>query len=749
MSKVLRAYQRDAFVKLKSWIDGGERDLLLESPVGSGKTTTVKALAAAFLRDGGRVVVVLVPQLLLRNQWADAGSWRVGRASYSLPEAEVVEGRTMAPSWWRSAAGVFVTTRQGFARQQTGRALAGCLIVADEGHHCADTTAGARAIAAARERGAVTLLVSATPWATAGEVGSATTKAHRLSDAEYVTAFDADDPSRPPAEYAVDIVRVGAPTAVPTRRRDDSNGATRTAGPATPAEEAHARKICAAMARRWAADGFPRTVMNVPRVFWGEYLRRALVRARKPAHGGVPVVLDLIGDEVDAEAHARLMADSQAARWADVKINVVMSCARMDEGLDWVPCSHVYNAGIPSVPGLILQRWGRAARGKRRIAGYPEEHARARTLVFFTPPGKGTDKGWGPQIETAWILAGCIADYRVMRDWIEERKARGERGPLPVPLTSPAIAEWTGRLAAHVAARGGELAPADARAWLAAKGVAVEVSNAVVRRMQAADARHRAAEEASFGLKVRADRKADAAALIDEFSSPLRSANIVTTMVRLTALDAKELENRMRQIVPWDGLDADRMISFAKKASDEFARRTGERLTAASGACHELNGRTGGGLDMALREVGSSLSKAQGVRLRDMHKEELLSFSRAQISSFMGIHHKPPTVTSGSVCGNMTWNALNQALNKHGTSVSELAEGGVSRRERAARSVLQWISLHGAPPRECSKIEEERKVGRVRAHLRRVAPEWCDSVGIFAVDQSQAGRRAAKTRWSK
>jgi hypothetical protein len=470
-TKILRPYQRAAFDDLSQWIAAGERDLLLESPVGSGKTTTVKALAAERLAAGLRLAVVLVPQRLLREQWADAGRYKIGRKIYALPATVPVEARVMTIAWWRAARGVVVTTRQGFTQlgARLPKALDGVLIVADEGHHCADTTKGAQALAIARKRGAATLLVSATPWATAGEVGSVTTKAHRLPDAEYVASFEADDPSRPPAEYAIDIVRVGKATTNPRLTIDDSASARRAKGPSTDAEEAHARKICGAMAKRWAADGFPRTVMNVPRVFWREHLRRALARAWKAARGGAPDLIDLIGDEIDPVAHGRLKADSEARLWADIKVNAVLSCARMDEGLDWVPCSHVYNAGIPSVAGLILQRWGRAARAKRIIADYPEEHARARTLVFFTPPGKGTDKGWGKQIETAWILAGCIADYQVMRDWIEERRARGERGPLPVPPTSPAVAEWTGRLAAQIAARGGELAPADARAWLAAQ----------------------------------------------------------------------------------------------------------------------------------------------------------------------------------------------------------------------------------------------------------------------------------------
>lgn len=679
----LRGYQVDAFKEITGWLAAGERDLLLESPVGSGKTNTVKAILAAQLAGRIRLAVVLVPQILLEKQWGSEGAWKVGPDTFSLPTAGKVAAADFTPAWLRTAAGVFVMTRQAFTKRAAtldslrGGSLSGVVVVADEGHHCADTTKGALALSAARKRGAVTLLVSATPWATAGEVGSATTKAHRLPDAEYVTSFEADDPSRPPAEYAIDIVRVGKATSNPKLTIDDSASARRAKGPASAAEDAHARKICGAMAMRWAADGFPRTVINVPRVFWRDHLHRALARAWKAARGGTPEIVDLIGDEIDPVAHERLKADSEARRWSDVKVHAVLSCARMDEGLDWVPCSHVYNAGIPSVAGLILQRWGRAARGKRLIVGYPEEHAGARTLVFFTPPGKGTDKGWGKQIETAWILAGCLADYQVMRDWIEERKARGERRPLPVPPTSPAIAEWTGRLAAQVAARGGEMAPADARAWLAAqkKPPAPTIIDAVVRRMQAADARHRAAEEtrASGGLKVRADRKTDAEPLIEGFEAPLRVST--SSILRLTALDVQSVA--AHALPPWNGLHGQALCEFARTA----ARQRTRPPTSASGSCSTLNGFSWSGLRSALGDEGYSLSAVLGRTATRAPGAPWLGLTRTELIAFtVKVAHRRatrPSKHSGvdSLLGGYQWAGLNKALVRVGTSLSSVLGG--------------------------------------------------------------------------
>jgi len=290
--------------------------------------------------------------------------------------------------------------------------------------------------------------------------------------------------------------------------------------------------------------------------------------------------------DLDA-ARARLAQDSAATRWRDVKISAVMSCARMDEGTDWVPCSHVYNVGIPAVPGLILQRWGRAARAKGKIAGYPKRWADARTLVFFTPPGTGEGDTWKAQTEVAWLLGGFLADYRAALEWTQERKARGVKGPLPVPASSPVVAAWRGKLAEQVQRVGGEMSADDARAWLARqkKAPPAEVIDAVVRRMQMQDPKHRAEEDErqASGLRVRAARRPEAAPLIEEvFKTPLRSAPAFESMVEFTAREGKEIAERMRErsgSAPWAGMDIEQMRMFRDRAVAAWTARHGRRPT--------------------------------------------------------------------------------------------------------------------------------------------------------------------------
>jgi len=605
----LRGYQSDACSNLTAWIAAGEQDMLLEMPVGSGKTFTVTHLSADLLAAGTlRAVVVLVPQNLLKDTWGKNGA-------HVLKSARDLD--------WQRAKGLFIVTRQAVTAREEDikalgtRALKGVLVVADEGHHCADANTSGRTLATLRSKGAATLLVSATPWATAGNVGGEGCKSHRLSEVDYVSSFGPDDAHHPPGRFITGRVLVGKPVRDAEDTIDRSGSVRKSAAPET--DEAKARRFCAAMAMRWADDGFPRAVFNVPLQTWAAPLAKALRKVKPDAD-----LLDLVGDMSTADldtARARLAHDSKATRWRDVKLSAVMSCARMDEGTDWVPCSHVYNVGIPAVPGLILQRWGRAARAKGKIAGYPKQWADARTLVFFTPPGTGEGDTWKAQTEVAWLLGGFLADYRAALEWTQERKARGIKGPLPVPASSPAVAAWQGKLAEQVQRVGGEMSADDARAWLARqkKAPPAEVIDTVVRRMQMQDPKHRAEEDErqASGLRVRAARRPEAAPLIEDvFKTPLRSASAFEAMVEFTAREGKEIAERMRGtgLPPWHGMGLDEMRSLAKSCANAWSERNGSRPTSNSGPALELQGFTWGGLNSSLREIGSSLPMALGIQ---------------------------------------------------------------------------------------------------------------------------------------
>ena len=549
-------------------------------------------------------------------------------------------------------------------------ALRGVLVVADEGHHCADANASGRTLATLRSKGAATLLVSATPWATAGNVGGDDCKAHRLSEVDYVSSFGPDDAHHPPGRFITGRVLVGKPVRDADDTIDRSGSVRKSSAPE--GDDAKARRFCAAMAKRWADDGFPRAVFNVPLQAWAAPLAKALRKIKPDAD-----LLDLVGDMSTAEldaARARLAYDSAATSWRDVQISAVMSCARMDEGTDWVPCSHVYNVGIPAVPGLILQRWGRAARAKGKIAGYPKRWADARTLVFFTPPGTGEGDTWKAQTEVAWLLGGFLADYRAALEWTQERKARGIKGPLPVPASSPVVAAWQGKLAEQVQRVGGEMSADDARAWLARqkKAPPAEVIDTVVRRMQMQDPKHRAEEDErqASGLRVRAARRPEAAPLIEEvFKTPLRSTPAFEAMVEFTAREGKEIAARMRFTVP---SAVSELVAFTKANAEDFFRIHGKHPSHTSGPCGST---TWSAVQHALMRHGLTIPHALGNGRWPSDIESMLALAREHGQAYMDMHGEWPTVNSGAITtlggGRKKWNVLNAILSKRGSSLRQ------------------------------------------------------------------------------
>lgn len=764
----LRQYQQEAVAVLFNAIKAGKRDLLLESPVGSGKTSEVKALAAGLLAaPGHRLVVILVPQNLLKEQWAAAGEWSFDRHTVRLGLGSIIERvADLTPGFWRNHHGLMIVTRQALTRIGTtldklgAKALAGVLVVADEGHHCALTNASGRALETMRAKGAATLLVSATPWSSSGDIGGPETVAHRLSPASYVTAFEPGDASRPPSEWVVERVFVGAAVddAEATIDRSGSGPAAKRSAAPKGAEAARAKDVCEAIAARWAKDGFPRVVINVPRQFWREPLLKALRAAwRKAGKAGAPDVLDLVGDMTDDElaaAQARLKADSNAARWADIKIDAVISCARMDEGTDWVPCSHVYNAGIPRVAGLIIQRWGRASRPKGRIKGYPKKWQDKQTLVFFTPPVSeaGVEGAWKAHRESSWLLAGYLADFRTAKEWAQDRVRRGLSTELPVPAGSPAVAKLQGKLAEEVERRGGEMPEADARAWLAklTPKPAPEDVDAAVRRMQMADERARKAEEkreaallAGGGLEIKWERRPEAEPLVEAFAAPIRSADCAREAIKFTAMDAVQVAERMRDMTvgyQWPHT-RDGLLAFAQEHGRRYFAAHGKWPSCASGVIDGCDDAKWGSLDKALARHGTSLAAALGRPSGPRGRAERRA---AELQKFFQEHGRWP--------GRRAEPALSTAMHKLRCSHPDLAKsiglrpkvvatrtGKMSAKERLRWGVV-YFKENGRWP------SQNTLDGKAFDNARRRDPETAMALGIPIPSD---GNRTAKAQNSK
>lgn len=443
----LRPYQAAAQVDLlrhfEGYLRGGSSALGYESPMGSGKTTTVKATAAWLLADEtARLVVVAAPLNAIVSQWATLGRYAApGFRSVRLPPEganfphgpapRATASQMRDPTWWATARGYFVCSRQAMCTEEniaalteTRPMLCGVLVVGDEGHHHHDTGTAGAFFALLRKCGAATLIVSGTPWHGLGSVFTPETQVVRQSAAALALCVDpATGHAYAPSQWRVERHIVAG---FKTDRADLAVESDAAPEPASP--RGYVAAMCRAAAEHWARLGCPRTVINVPGAkAWKERLVAELRRAGPAALGREPVVVDLIGDMSDrdrATAQERLAADGKAPTYDHpARVDVVISCARMDEGTDWPPCSHVFNVRIPCSPLRILQRWARASRGKRAIVGYPEQWVDAQTMVFFVPTlsGEAVAASWRSHREQAVLLAAYLADYEVAAQWVDPR----------------------------------------------------------------------------------------------------------------------------------------------------------------------------------------------------------------------------------------------------------------------------------------------------------------------------------------
>jgi len=665
----LRPYQRTHWSRLVGYfeahLEGRPSALGYEAPMGSGKTTTVKATAAALLSEGkARLVVIAAPLDAIVQAWAVRGAWSHEPGGYlQLPSPPQDFGdlprptttQLSDPRWWASATGCWVTTRQAMctkaareAMEKSRVSLRDVLAVGDEGHHHGDGTEAGKFFAALRARGAATLLVSGTPWHGSGSIFTSDTQVVRLSAAAYAQEID---PSTGYA-YAPSQWRVER-YIVPEYVTDDVDLAVEPAKDKAPAKRNRnfEQVMCRAVAERWAATGCPRTVINVPWAKgWKQTIVDELQRVAPAVLGRSAVVVNLIGDmtnEDRAAAQARLAIDGAAGMYDHPgRVDVVVSCARMDEGTDWPSCSHVFNIRIPSSPLRILQRWARASRGKRKIAGYPAAWVDTQTMVFFVPTLTGDDareRAYKQHREQAVLLAAYLADYEAASRWIDPRcfaaqdaaarRTEGRKLPKGARLahvtndatsdgdrrggTAIERARATAEIVKRIQRRGpdgavkiAELDAALAREMPDVSGPARkaallslyrtgEVADAVTAALGRAN---RATAEGKPALCVREELQAELDAIVEKFGhfdvSVPDELNVCAA--KFTALEADDVAEYARQsgVPPWDRIRHDRaaLEAFARGLVKESAPTR----------------RQWPNLDTALRKLGSSLREACG-----------------------------------------------------------------------------------------------------------------------------------------
>ena len=388
----LREYQWNAVVHLSRRVGAGDRRLGLSAPTGSGKTVILHAFMAK-TRPLFTGVLVAAPSLATEAAFHksvrvkyDAGyaepghtrvrDFEVATSMFVYPNKEDVAKRDELATFLTPAGHerpFFLTTHMQLTSWGTGVLppdLSGKVLVLDEAHH-AGTDAEAEQLntevgnfaTAWYDRGGTVVYSTATPYrADELDVFPEGTDPYAWSIAEHAASGHAPTDFCP-STVAVDVEAHSLPEFF-----GDAGGV------------GGADVACAAMVGRWVADGKPKAVFILPAGVagraeaWGKRLALALAAA-SPSVRVVNAVDSASPDEqAKVEFLAALAREADVERYADSTVDVFLACKRFDEGTDWPLCSHVYNWGVPSSFGLILQRWGRTFRCKKRYADYPEAH---------------------------------------------------------------------------------------------------------------------------------------------------------------------------------------------------------------------------------------------------------------------------------------------------------------------------------------------------------------------------------------
>lgn len=468
MNRKLRRYQWDATLYLCGKIGAGHRVLGLNAPTGSGKTVIIASLLLKGSRALFRGAVIAAPTIQVKanfyKDWdltalpkvvefstsiirlcAEKGDLFVhSQSEEKLADFQaVLQGVPVGDPW------VFLTTHAQLVHENWWKKvlppdLTGHLLVLDEAHHAgrdgeddakaAETNTKIGEFAAEWiKRGGMVLFVTATPFRPdEKDVFPPGTQAFVWTIAEHAQAGFA------PNDFKMHTVTIDGLGDAST---------TTLAGDELTAEEDTKGSSYRAMVDRWVADGKPKAVFIVPPKGadqWATGLYKAL-DAVKPAG---KVIVNAVGTDAEAannladalqgprDAKGRRKGGEQdALRYEDSRVAAILACKRFDEGTDWKFCSHVYCYGISSSFALVIQRWGRAFRNKRKLAdeqgidGYPTEHIDSAHVTFFVPKVK-------PEVlkqfeqqhhHFAFLLACYMADWETGKDIAGELRIRLEK----------------------------------------------------------------------------------------------------------------------------------------------------------------------------------------------------------------------------------------------------------------------------------------------------------------------------------
>jgi hypothetical protein len=403
--------KKDFTLQLPQWVAvqdllqhalDGERELGLVGPTGWGKSVILTVLLHHLLKVGCESVVVAVPQVAIEGSFeartkpvhivpeemTGSASWvppldlsamwlRLREAdgrSRDLFAAHIGPGRPINPA--------LITTHASLAKWINvirGMDLRGRTLVIDECQHAHDKAASDSGTVLSEFRrlwiaqGGTVIGSTATPTRMNGKpVFGPGAKIHVYTQAEHSAVGNAPSDF----QFRMDFFDFEAST------QAEVDGDTLPAA-AVESGAGHAKIV-----RTYLADGRPKTIIYVPAGRsreWSEHLIDALaaVHPRDRLFNAVGSGKDLQQRLDDLLQRERARAADSDQGFSTSEVDIIVTCRRLVEGVDWPFCSHLYNVGLGHSYPDILQKLGRATRFKGRIAGYPERFQNVASLTFF------------------------------------------------------------------------------------------------------------------------------------------------------------------------------------------------------------------------------------------------------------------------------------------------------------------------------------------------------------------------------
>jgi superfamily II DNA or RNA helicase len=344
------------------------RDVLIQSPTGSGKTTTASAVASYYARKG-YTVLLLVTQDVVEESFHAAAIQQIDTGHGIESCAGIIaRAKTSATSvgaireHLESGRGkVLLATQQAMVRcdrEVVQLATKKCVVIVDEFHHSTSDdlydngTAIGESLRWFREQGATVIGLTATPFrADCLNVTTNRTKVHTRTMLDHMAeGFCPKNVEATAVSYAGSLDSI-----------DEAS---------------------TAMIKTWCQQGRPKLIIRVPHIPSGALRSIEIIVERFRKEGAR--VLNVSGCSTEDKTRIRqAMAHEGECSFRESRYDVIVGCRRVGEAFNWPSCCAVYSLSCPVSANLCVQLLGRAMR--RRDGSCSAKWRDKASVVFFCP----------------------------------------------------------------------------------------------------------------------------------------------------------------------------------------------------------------------------------------------------------------------------------------------------------------------------------------------------------------------------